>query len=102
MPTDRADVAVANPDGIDSNCEGYPLGADGPTDERCGDDAVTYVFKSSGHRVYLCREHGEQVNRFDDDAFAGGVPTVKACKRCLKFTTKHRLNHEAICDDCQA
>lgn len=102
MPTDTADVAVDDPDGIDSNCHANPLDADGQTDVWCGEDAVAVVFKPAGHRVYLCREHAEQVNRFGDDAFAGDdPPTTVECKRCFKFTPKHRINHEGICEECQ-
>lgn len=102
MPTDTADVAVDDPDGIDSNCHANPLDADAATDVWCGEDAVTFVFKPAGHRVYLCREHAEQVNRFGDDAFADGPPTAVVCKRCNKFTPRDRVSVEKICDECQA
>lgn len=101
MPTDT-DVAVDDPDGIDSNCHANPIEAEAAVDHMCGEDAVTFVFKPAGHRVYLCRDHAEQVNRFGDDVFADGHPSTVVCKRCLRFTPKDRVNFDKICEECQA
>ena len=101
MPTDTADVAVDDPDGIDSNCSANPLDANGPATTRCGVDAVTYAFRPGGHRVYLCRDHAEAINRFDDDAFRDGHPTIEVCKRCHLPTPRDRVNQDTICEDCQ-
>jgi len=101
MPADT-DVAVADPDGIDSNCHANPKDAEAAVDLMCGEDAVTFVFKPAGHRVYLCRDHAEDLNRFDDDdAFDGPNPTAVVCKRCLRFTPRHRVSVDRICDECQ-
>lgn len=99
--TEAADVAVDDPDGIDSTCHAPPIDAEGPTDARCGDDAVTFVFRPAGHRVYLCRAHAELMNRFGDDMFADGHPTAVDCKRCHKPTPKSRINFDKICEECQ-
>lgn len=105
MPTDTNDVdgsvVVTDPDGIDTKCSANPLDAEGPTDVWCGNDAVTFVFKPAGHRVYLCEEHAKHANRFGDDVFADGPPSLVICKRCLKFTPRDRINHERICEECQ-
>ena len=96
-----SDVAVDDPDGIDSNCHGNPIEAEAAVDNWCGNDAVTFVFKPSGHRVYVCRDHAEQMNRFGDDAFDDGNPTAVVCKRCLQYTPRDRVNVEKICEECQ-
>jgi hypothetical protein len=96
------DPAVDDPDRIDSNCSQVPIGVEGPTDARCDADAVTFVFRPSGHRVYLCQEHAELVNRFGDDAFADGKPTVYPCDRCNKPTLTKRMNADGLCEECQS
>lgn len=102
MPDTTADVAIDDPDTIDSKCSQVPIDADGSTAARCGADAVTYVFRPAGHRAYLCRDHAELVNRFGDDAFADGHPTVYPCDRCNKPTPSTRLNFDGLCEDCQS
>jgi hypothetical protein len=96
-----ADVAVDDPDGIDSTCHATPHGAEGPADVTCDGDAVSYVFRPAGHRVYLCRDHADDVTRFGDDAFADGHPTAVTCTRCLRYTPRHRVDADRICTDCQ-
>jgi len=99
MPT-ATDVAVDDPEGIDSVCHANPKDAEAAVDLMCGNDAVTFVFKPAGHRVYLCRDHAEDVNRFGDDAFADGHPSAVVCKRCLRFTPRDRVNIDKICEEC--
>lgn len=101
MPTDT-DVAVDDPDKIDSTCHANPLDADGATDVWCGENAVAVVSKPAGHRVYLCQEHAEQLQRFNDAVFDGdGIPTAVVCKRCNQFTPRNRVNFDKICENCQ-
>lgn len=88
-------------DAIDSTCGEPPVGADGPTDAVCGNEAVTFVFRTAGHRAYICQDHAEMLLRFGDDVFEDGQPTVIRCKRCLRPTAKRHANHDKICADCQ-
>lgn len=86
---------------IDSKCSSNPIGANGPTDVWCGNNAVAYCFRPGGHRSYLCHDHVEQANRFGDDVFTDGPPTLETCKRCVKPTPRDRTNIDGICEECE-
>lgn len=101
MASDTTDPAVDDPGGLDSTCSQVPIGVEGPTDKRCGDAAVTYVFRPAGHRAYLCADHADLINRFDDDAFRNGHPTVFPCDRCNKPTPTKRIGPDGLCEECQ-
>lgn len=101
MPTEPSVEVDADPDDIESNCSANPIDADGPTDVWCGADAVTICFRPSGHRVYLCRDHAKQANRFGDDVFSDGIPTLVTCKRCVRPTPRDRISIDTICEGCE-
>lgn len=96
------DYSIENPSKIDSLCHGNPIGADGPTDVWCGNEAINWAYRVRGHRVYVCQEHAEEIDRFDDGVFDGDShPRVGDCERCQSLTPADRLNHEGICEDCR-
>lgn len=97
-PDEYGDVDPAD---IDSKCFAPPLGAEGPTEAKCGADAVTYAFRNKGHRTYLCADHARQLLRFGDGVFDDGFPTVVTCERCFKPTPKAHINFDKVCEDCQ-
>lgn len=95
---------------IDSNCYAPPIGAEGPTDAKCGDDATTYVMLPSGARKYICRAHAEEVERFDVVDEDGEVvesfadedhPVAVVCEACQKLTPKSKIDFEKRCEECQ-
>lgn len=85
---------------LDSVCYAAPIDADGPVNDTCGADATTYVFLHNGVRRYVCAEHAEQVDRFDDDVDENH-PTVTECDRCLKLTPINHVDRDMICDACR-
>lgn len=93
-------TAIANPDRIDSTCDALPLGTDGPSDFRCGTDASTWVRRPAGHRVYICSDHADQVDRFDD-VDVGDHPTVFECQRCFKLTPAAVGSGDRVCPSCR-
>lgn len=86
---------------IDSLCYAPPIDADGPVDDTCGKTATTYVFLHNGVRRYVCPEHVEEVNRFDDGSVDENHPTVTECDRCLKLTPINHVDRDMICDACR-
>jgi len=75
-------LRIDDPSKIESKCYAPPVGAGGPTDERCGEDATTYVTLPSGIRRYVCPTHAEEVERFGDvDEDHPSVVLCEAFKR---------------------
>ena len=87
-------------DGLDSNCYGLPLEADGPTNEICGNDAVTWVELPSGTRRYLCPDHADRVERFGEVEVGA---RIRICDRCLTETPVAQIDTnggEWACGEC--
>jgi len=86
-------------DGVESNCYARPLNAEGPVDNRCKNDAVTWVFTPEGVRRYICTGHVDEVcrNGEPDDEH----PQVRECTRCYRLTPVDQLSVYNVCDECQ-
>jgi len=85
---------------VDSNC----FAPDTDTDyegDRCGAQATTYVRLPSGVRRYICPDHADEVDRFDDGGTDDAHPTVGVCERCRKLTpANHIHNTDGVCVEC--
>lgn len=84
---------------IDSNCYAAPIDADGPVEDTCGNDATTYIFLQNGVRRYVCPEHAEQVDRFDETDEPH--PHAVACERCRKLTPVADVDRDRVCTECR-
>lgn len=84
---------------VESNCYAPPLGAEGPTDETCGNDATTFVKTRGGYRKYICDDHADEVDRFDIPL--DGHPITVLCEACQRITPVEKADVEGRCVECQ-
>lgn len=104
----EGDVVLCDPSKIDSTCEATAFDADAPSTSKCGRDAVTWAFKRSGHRLYLCRDHAEsfanQANQSGVDAgdlWGDHAPKVDVCDGCGDLRRPAVLLPDGRCAECQ-
>ena len=90
---------------VDSKCYAPPIDAHGPTDKKCGNDAVSYVQLRNGVRRYICEAHVEQVERFADGDGSNPSdvdhPRVFECRSCHKLTPLELADSNMVCPECR-
>lgn len=85
---------------VDSNCFAPVPDTERETD-RCGDPATTYVNLPSGVRRYVCADHAEDVDRFDDDGTDDPHPQVGVCSTCRRLTPVEYIDTvDGTCVEC--
>jgi len=83
---------------VDSNCFAPDRDSD-RIEDRCGEDATTYVRLPSGISRYVCPDHADEVDRFGETK--GDHPKTGVCERCRKLTTVNNIDPEAdVCVEC--